>query len=165
MATFGVIGLGVMGQNLALNVEEHGFPVAVWNYETDWTDKFIANHKGKQFTGCKTLEDLAKNLERPRRILVMIKAGSPVDQTLEKLKGVLEPGDIVIDGGNSWFKDTQRRASCRVATRKRTCRSSRSSRRSRPRPTRARASPTVAPTVPGTSSRWCTTASSTATCS
>ena len=108
-ATFGVIGLGVMGQNLALNVEEHGFPVAVWNYETDWTDKFINGNKGKKFTGSKSLEELAKNLERPRRILVMIKAGAPVDQTLEKLKGVLDKGDIVIDGGNSWFKDTQRR--------------------------------------------------------
>jgi 6-phosphogluconate dehydrogenase len=109
MASFGVIGLGVMGENLALNVEEHGFPVAVWNLETDWTDKFIAKNPGKKLTGAHTLADLVKALERPRRILIMIKAGAPVDMTLEKLAPLLEPGDMVIDGGNSWYEDTLRR--------------------------------------------------------
>jgi len=109
MASFGVIGLGVMGQNLALNIEEHGFPVAVWNYESDWIDRFLAAHPGKQLTGAKRLEDLVAAIERPRRILVMIKAGAPVDQTLVKLRPLLSPGDVVIDGGNSWWEDTQRR--------------------------------------------------------
>src|SRR3954464_9843336 len=108
-AQFGMIGLGVMGRNLALNVEEHGFPVAVWNLETDWVDSFINENPAKQFIGTKTLEDFIAALERPRRIMMMIKAGAPVDMTLDKLAPILEPGDIVIDGGNSWFKDTQER--------------------------------------------------------
>jgi 6-phosphogluconate dehydrogenase len=109
MASFGVIGLGVMGENLALNIEEHGFSVAVWNYETEWTDRFLAKHPGKRLSGAKTLAELTAQLERPRRILIMIKAGSPVDQTLEKLAPLLEAGDVVIDGGNSWYLDTERR--------------------------------------------------------
>lgn len=106
---FGVIGLGVMGQNLALNVVDHGFPVAVWNLEGEWTDKFVAANSDKAVRGTKTLAELVGALERPRRILIMITAGAPVDKTLEKLGPLLEPGDVVIDGGNSWFKDTQRR--------------------------------------------------------
>ena len=108
-AQFGMIGLAVMGRNLALNVEEHGFPVAVWNLETDWVDAFVNENPGKQFIGTKTFEEFVAALERPRRIMMMIKAGVPVDLTLEKLKPLLEPGDIVIDGGNSFYKDTQRR--------------------------------------------------------
>src|SRR5215216_600879 len=108
-AQFGMIGHGVMGRNLALNVEEHGFSVAVWNFETDWVDTFVGNFQDKQFTGTKTLADFVRALERPRRIMMMIKAGAPVDQTLESLKPFLEEGDIVIDGGNSYYKDTQRR--------------------------------------------------------
>jgi 6-phosphogluconate dehydrogenase len=108
-AQFGMIGLAVMGQNLAQNVEEKGFSTAVWNYETDWVDKFTQKHAGKKFVGTKTLEDFVKALERPRRIMMMIKAGAPVDMTLEKLLNLLEKDDIVIDGGNSWFEDTRRR--------------------------------------------------------
>src|SRR5947209_14298814 len=108
-AQFGVVGLGVMGENLAFNIEEHGFPVAVWNLETEWVDRFIKKSNGKRFIGTKTLKEFTQSLARPRRILIMIKAGDPVDMTLEKLAPLLEPGDIVIDGGNSWFKDTQRR--------------------------------------------------------
>jgi 6-phosphogluconate dehydrogenase len=109
-AQFGMIGLGVMGENLALNVEEHGFPVAVWNLEGDWVDRFISFHgDGHKFTGTKTFEEFTSALQRPRRIMMMIKAGAPVDMTIEKIKPLLEPGDILIDGGNSWFKDTQRR--------------------------------------------------------
>ena len=110
MATFGVIGLGVMGQNLALNIEEHGFSVAVWNHDPKKAEQFVAENAGKQFELAPTLADLAQKLERPRRILMMIKAGAPVDETLAKLRDVLAPGDIVVDGGNSWFRDTERRA-------------------------------------------------------
>ncbi|HWE27729.1 MAG TPA: NAD(P)-binding domain-containing protein, partial [Polyangia bacterium] len=105
--TFGIIGLGTMGENLALNLMDHGTPVAVWNLETEWTDKFIAAHPDA--VGTRTLAELVRALPRPRRMLLMIKAGAPVDMTMEKLAPLCEAGDIVIDGGNSWFKDTQRR--------------------------------------------------------
>jgi 6-phosphogluconate dehydrogenase len=108
-AQFGVIGLAVMGENLALNIEEHGFPTAVWNREGTVTDKFIAKHAGKKFTGTKTLEEFVQAIERPRRIVMMIKAGAPVDMTIDKLVPLLDEGDVIIDGGNSWFKDTQER--------------------------------------------------------
>jgi 6-phosphogluconate dehydrogenase len=110
MNKFGMIGLAVMGSNLALNVEEHGFSVAVWNREPEKTKQFIAGNAGKKFTAANTLEELVAALERPRRIMMMIKAGAPVDEMLDKLLPLLEPGDVVIDGGNSWFKDTQARA-------------------------------------------------------
>ena len=109
MAQFGMIGLGVMGENLALNVEEHGFPVAVWNREGETLDRFVARNREKKFTGTKTLEEFVRALERPRRIMMMIKAGAPVDMTIDRIAPLLEPGDILIDGGNSWFKDTQER--------------------------------------------------------
>ncbi len=108
-AQFGMIGLAVMGRNLALNIEEHGFPVAVWNLETEWVDSFIAENRDKEFIGAKSLEQFVQQLERPRRIMMMIKAGAPVDITIERIKPLLEDGDILIDGGNSYFKDTQRR--------------------------------------------------------
>src|SRR5436853_1307743 len=109
MAQFGMIGLGVMGENLALNVEDHGFSVAVWNLEGDWVDRFVANNQGRKITGTKTFEEFVRALERPRRIMMMIKAGKPVDMTIDKIAPLLEPGDILIDGGNSFFKDTQER--------------------------------------------------------
>src|SRR5882724_4489376 len=109
LAQFGVIGLGVMGENLALNIEDHGFSVAVWNLETEWVDRFLQKNSGRKLQGTKTLQEFVQSLARPRRMLIMIKAGDPVDMTLAKLAPLLEPGDIVIDGGNSWFKDTQRR--------------------------------------------------------
>ncbi|HEX9161977.1 MAG TPA: NAD(P)-binding domain-containing protein, partial [Thermoanaerobaculia bacterium] len=109
LAQFGMIGLAVMGRNLALNIEDHGFSVAVWNLETDQVDKFVGENRGRKFTGTKTFQDLVKSLERPRRIMMMIKAGAPVDQTIERITPLLEDGDILIDGGNSWFKDTQER--------------------------------------------------------
>src|SRR6476620_1701949 len=108
-ARFGVIGLGTMGRNLALNIESRGVPVAVWNLEPEWVDDFLRDHQGHAFTGTKSFEELAASLERPRRILMMIPAGKPVDQTIEKIRPVLEAGDILIDGGNSWFEDTRRR--------------------------------------------------------
>jgi len=108
-AEFGMIGLGVMGENLALNIEEHGFPVAVWNLEGEWVDRFVAKNPGKQLVGTKTFEEFTASLERPRRIMMMIKAGDPVDMTIKNIAPHLEAGDVLIDGGNSWFKDTQRR--------------------------------------------------------
>src|ERR1044072_7571014 len=80
---FGMIGLAVMGSNLALNVEEHGFSVSVWNFEPERVDSFLKENEGKKFTGTKTLEDFVAALERPRRIMMMIKAGAPVDMTLD----------------------------------------------------------------------------------
>src|SRR5258708_13374310 len=105
----GVSGVGSMGGNLGLNSEEHGFPVAVWNLETDWTDTFLRDHPTAKFTGTPTLAALVTELERPRRIMMMIPAGAPVDEMIGKLAPLLEPGDILIDGGNSYFEDTRRR--------------------------------------------------------
>ena len=111
MATsdFGMIGLAVMGSNLALNIADHGFSVAAWNREPDRTDAFLAANPGKPLHGTKSLEEFVAALSRPRRIMMLIKAGAPVDQTIEKLLPLVEPGDIIIDGGNSWFKETQER--------------------------------------------------------
>jgi 6-phosphogluconate dehydrogenase len=109
VAEFGIVGLGVMGENLALNVEDHGQSVAVWNLEPAWVDRFVAENSARQIIGTKTLPEFVRSLARPRRMLMMIKAGEPVDEMLGKLAPLLDPGDIVIDGGNSFFKDTQRR--------------------------------------------------------
>jgi 6-phosphogluconate dehydrogenase len=108
-AQFGIIGLGVMGENLALNVEDHGNAVAVWNLETEWVDRLLSKNPERQLVGARSLQEFCRALERPRRILMMVKAGDPVDQTLQKISPYLSPGDIVIDGGNSFFKDTIRR--------------------------------------------------------
>jgi 6-phosphogluconate dehydrogenase len=109
-AQFAVLGLAVMGENLALNVEEHGFPIAIWDRTGEKVDRFISRHgEGHSFVGVKSFEELINSLERPRRLMMMIKAGSPVDEIIEKIKPLLQEGDILIDGGNSWFKDTQRR--------------------------------------------------------
>ena len=108
-AQFGIIGLGVMGENLALNLDDHHQSVAVWNLETEWVDRFVQNNADRHFVGAKSLQQFCHSLERPRRILMMIKAGDPVDQTLQKITPYLTPGDIVLDGGNSYFKDTIRR--------------------------------------------------------
>jgi 6-phosphogluconate dehydrogenase len=109
VSSFGIIGLGTMGRNLALNIESHGFSVAVWNLEGDWTDKFLADHRGSNFTGAKTLQEFVSSLERPRRMMMMIPAGAPVDSMIGQLTPLLERGDILIDGGNSFFEDTRRR--------------------------------------------------------
>ena len=110
-AQFGVVGLGVMGQNLALNIEDHGESVAVWNLEPEWVDRFVAQNTSRRIVGTKRLQDFVQSLARPRRILMMIKAGDPVDQMLGELAPFLASGDILIDGGNSYFKDTRRRES------------------------------------------------------
>jgi 6-phosphogluconate dehydrogenase len=108
-ANFGIVGLGTMGRNLALNVESRGFPVAVWNREQEWTDDFVAAQHGRQFVGTSSLEQLVASLSRPRRILMMIPAGKPVDEMIERFTPLLHGGDVLVDGGNSWYQDTRRR--------------------------------------------------------
>jgi 6-phosphogluconate dehydrogenase len=108
--TFGVIGLAVMGENLALNVESRDFPIAVYNRSRDKTEKFMAERaQGKDIKAAYSLEEFVQTLERPRNILVMVKAGQPVDAVIEQLKPLLEKGDTIIDGGNSLYDDTERR--------------------------------------------------------
>lgn len=108
--SFGLIGLAVMGENLALNVERNGFPVSVYNRTSAVTQKFMETRaKGKNFHAAYSIEDFVKSLERPRKILIMVKAGAPVDAVIAQLKPLLEPGDMIIDGGNSLFRDTERR--------------------------------------------------------
>jgi 6-phosphogluconate dehydrogenase len=109
-AHVGLIGLAVMGENLALNIEEKGFPIAVFNRTVSKVDDFIARNPGKQLIGTHSIEEFIASLERPRRIIVMVKAGAPVDEQMAHLRPLLEPGDIFIDGGNSWFLDTERRS-------------------------------------------------------
>ncbi|MCS7220263.1 MAG: NADP-dependent phosphogluconate dehydrogenase [Anaerolineae bacterium] len=106
----GLIGLAVMGQNLALNMERNGFAVAVYNRTMATAEAFVAAHPGKRLYLARTLEELAGALQRPRRVMIMVKAGQPVDVMIEQLVPLLEPGDLIIDGGNSFFADTARRA-------------------------------------------------------
>jgi 6-phosphogluconate dehydrogenase len=106
---FGIVGLGTMGRNLALNVESRGYSVAVWNLETEWIADFLREHPGRKFEGTNTLDALVRSIARPRRIMMMIPAGKPVDEMLAKLRPLVETGDVLIDGGNSWFEDTRRR--------------------------------------------------------
>jgi 6-phosphogluconate dehydrogenase len=107
---FGVIGLEVMGRNIALNIERNGFPIAVYNRTYSKTEDFLNRlAKGKQAKGAEKIEDFVQLLERPRRILIMVKAGAPVDAVIAELRPLLQDGDIIIDGGNSLFTDTERR--------------------------------------------------------
>jgi 6-phosphogluconate dehydrogenase len=106
----GLIGLAVMGQNLVLNMNDHGFKVAVFNRTVSKVDDFLANEaKGTQVVGAHSVEELTALLKRPRRVMLMVKAGASVDQTIEHVLPHLEAGDIVIDGGNSLFTDSNRR--------------------------------------------------------
>ena len=195
-ADIGLIGLAVMGQNLVLNMNDHGFVVAVYNRTVSKVDEFLGHEaKGTQVVGAHSIEELAGLLKRPRRVMLMVKAGSAVDDFIELLIPHLEPGDIIIDGGNSNYEDfdppyqlsrVQRassslarasrvarraramvRRSCQVALQRLGLPSGLSFKRS---PLRClKATPTVRPAVigsaktgPAISSRWCTTASSTA---
>src|SRR3954449_7095915 len=107
---FGVIGLEVMGRNIALNIERNGFPIAVYNRTYSKTEHFIKElAKGKNAKAGKTVAEFVQLLDRPRRILIMVKAGAPVDAVIAELRPNLQEGDIVIDGGNSLFTDTERR--------------------------------------------------------
>jgi len=109
-ADIGVIGMAVMGQNLALNIESKGYAVAVYNRTAERTKEFAEKRtEGKRIIPTYTLEEFVDSLERPRKILIMVKAGTPVDAVLEGLYPLLERGDLVIDGGNSHYADTERR--------------------------------------------------------
>ena len=108
-AKIGMIGLGVMGQNLALNIERNGLSIAVYDREPPVLDAFVARESGKHITGAHSPEEFVRALERPRKVILLVKAGDPVDWTINLIKPFLEKGDIVIDGGNSHFKDTERR--------------------------------------------------------
>ncbi len=108
--SFGVIGLAVMGENLALNVERNGFPISVYNRSPEKTQAFMTNRAvGKNVVAAYSLEEFVASLERPRRILLMVKAGKPVDAVIDQLMPLLDPDDMIIDGGNSLYEDTERR--------------------------------------------------------
>jgi len=112
LADIGLVGLAVMGENLVLNMESKGFTVAVFNRSTDKVDKFVNGRgKGKKIIGTYSVQELVKNLKRPRKVMLMVKAGQAVDDFIELLLPHLEPGDIIIDGGNTLFTDTNRRTS------------------------------------------------------
>lgn len=109
-ADIGLIGLAVMGENLVMNMESKGFTVAVFNRTLAKVDHFVSGRaKGHNIVGCRSLEELKDALGKPRKVMLMVKAGQPVDDYIEKLLNVLEPGDVIIDGGNSHFPDTIRR--------------------------------------------------------
>lgn len=109
-ADIGLIGLAVMGQNLILNMNDNGFVVCAYNRTTEKVDKFLANEaKGTKIIGAHSLKELAEKLKRPRRVMLLVKAGSAVDQFIENLLPYLEKGDIIIDGGNSEYTDSERR--------------------------------------------------------
>jgi 6-phosphogluconate dehydrogenase len=109
-ADIGLIGLAVMGENLVLNMERNGFTVALFNRTVEKVDKFLNGRgKGKKFIGAHTIEEFTESLERPRKVMMLVKAGRPVDDFIELLLPHLEEGDIIIDGGNSHFPDTIRR--------------------------------------------------------
>ena len=108
--SIGMIGLGVMGRNLVLNLEDNGFPIAVWNLEPQWTKDFISREGfGRRITAVNNLEELSNALHPPRLIFMMIKAGRPVDKMLQKLVSCLDIGDVLVDGGNSHFNETDAR--------------------------------------------------------
>lgn len=105
----GVVGLAVMGKNLALNIESRGFTVSVYNRSSEKTEEFLKEAEGKNVVGTYSIEEFVQSLEKPRKILLMVKAGTPTDATIQSLLPHLEKGDILIDGGNTYYKDTQRR--------------------------------------------------------
>lgn len=110
----GLIGLAVMGENLALNMESKGFSVSVYNRtapgEKGVVDRFVAGRgNGKRFTGTHSIRELVGSVRRPRRIMMMVRAGEAVDELIAQLTPLMEPGDVIIDGGNSAFQDTARR--------------------------------------------------------
>ena len=107
---FGVIGIGVMGKNLAINIESRGISVSVYDKYAPTTDELLIEAKGKNIVGTYTIEEFVNSLQIPRKILIMIKAGKPIDEAIEELIPYISKGDILIDGGNSFFMDTIRRS-------------------------------------------------------
>ena len=105
----GVVGMAVMGSNLALNMADHGYDVSVYNYTPDLTEQFLQERPHEKITGYFELKDFLASLKRPRKVMLMIMAGAPVDSMLDQLLPLLDTGDIIIDGGNSYFGDTRRR--------------------------------------------------------
>jgi 6-phosphogluconate dehydrogenase len=112
----GLIGLAVMGQNLVLNMADHGFQVAAYNRTTSKVDGFLAGPadgflagpaQGKSIVGCRSLEEFVQSLKKPRIAMLMVKAGDPVKKTVKQLGPLMETGDIIIDGGNSYFRNTE----------------------------------------------------------
>ncbi len=108
-ADIGFIGLAVMGQNLVLNMERNGYTVAVYNRTTARTDEFLDRNPGRNFLRTETLRELINKLERPRSVMIMVQAGPAVDAVIKDLLSLLDRGDLIIDGGNSYFKDSDRR--------------------------------------------------------
>ena len=109
-ADIGLIGLAVMGENLVMNMESKGFTVAVYNRTVEKVTRFVEGRaRGRNILGCKSVEELCAALQKPRKVMLMVKAGQPVDDYIELLLPHLEPGDVIIDGGNSHFPDTARR--------------------------------------------------------
>lgn len=105
----GVVGMAVMGKNLALNIESHGYSVAIYNRTGSKTEKVVADHPDKNLVPSYTIEDFVNSLETPRRIILMVKAGAPTDATIKSLLPHLDKGDVLIDGGNTFFQETMRR--------------------------------------------------------
>lgn len=190
----GVIGLAVMGQNLILNMNDNGFKVVAYNRTTSKVDDFLNGAaKNTNIIGAYSLQDLVDKLEKPRKIMMMVRAGSVVDDFIEQLVPLLDEGDIIIDGGNANYPDSTRRThelaakgirfigagvsgakkarvtarpSCPVATKPHGLPLSRFSKPSPPKHLKASLAATgSAVTVRATSSKWCTTASNTAICS
>ena len=105
VADIALIGLAVMGQNLILNMNDHGFVVCAYNRTTEKVDRFLENEaKGTKIVGAHSLEEMVAKLKRPRRVMMLVKAGKAVDDFIEKLVPLLEEGDIIIDGGNSEYQ-------------------------------------------------------------
>jgi len=110
LCDIGLVGLAVMGENLALNIESRGYSIAVFNRTTSVVDNLIQGRAAsKKFVGCHSLEDLVKALAKPRKVMLMVKAGPAVDDLIEHLLPLLSPGDVIIDGGNTYYADTERR--------------------------------------------------------
>ncbi|WP_392563955.1 NADP-dependent phosphogluconate dehydrogenase [Orbus wheelerorum] len=105
----GVIGMAVMGRNLALNIESRGYSVSIYNRSKDKTDEVVAEHPGKKLVPYYSLKDFVDSLEKPRRVLIMVQAGKGTDAVIDELRPLLDKGDIIIDGGNAYFEDTIRR--------------------------------------------------------
>lgn len=105
----GVVGMAVMGKNLALNIESRGYSVAIYNRTGSKTEKVVADHPDKNLVPSYTIEDFVNSLETPRRIILMVKAGAPTDATIKSLLPHLDKGDVLIDGGNTFFQETMRR--------------------------------------------------------
>src|SRR5688572_32535092 len=109
-ADIALIGLAVMGQNLILNMNDHGFVVVAHNRTVSKVDEFLAKEaKGTKVVGARSVAEMVQMLKKPRRVMLMVKAGKPVDEFIEQILPHLDPGDIIIDGGNSLFGDTDRR--------------------------------------------------------